>query len=191
MLNIATYFAKLKSWQIFLATGAPFIAQQIYVGSVISKWSGPLDIDEFDALFSQGYSLGLAVFFVVLIWLWSISAIANQKVPEEIRPSMKLYSYVVPYTFLYLAFAGFYFPQLMRVDDPAVPIGVIFPLHLVATVGMFYSLIFPAKNLVLAERGKTTPFSGYLWTLILLWLFPLGVWVVQPRLTRLLTESRR
>jgi hypothetical protein len=186
MPNIATYFARLKHWQLFLVTGVPFFGQQLYVASELSRWSSPPSMAEFDALFTKGIIVGSIVFSIVFTWFWSISTVANNKIPNDIRPSTKLYRFVVPFTLLYIVFAALYIPQLMRVEKGAVPVGVIFPLHLVATFGMFYAFIFPAKNLVIAERGQMTPFSGYLGTLFLLWLFPLGVWFIQPRLNRLL-----
>jgi hypothetical protein len=186
MASIVAYFGRLKHWQMFLVIGLPFFAQQFYVWSLMSKLSKPPDIVEFEYIFSRSFMIGIIVFAVILAWLWSISVIANGRISAEIRPSMKTYKYVVPYTFLYLGFAGYFFPRLLTVEKPSVWIGIIVPLHLLATIGVIYALIFPARNLVMAERGKRIQFSGYFLTLFLLWIFPVGVWFIQPRLNALL-----
>ena len=58
-------------------------------------------------------------------------------------------------------------------------------MHLVATFCMFYNLYFVAKSLKLVELQRPVGFYDYSGPLFLLWFFPAGIWVVQPRINRL------
>ena len=89
---------------------------------------------------------------------------------------------MLPYVIAYFLFATFYFPRPSNMQDPVVPLGLIFPLHLVAMFGMFYALIFCAKSLVMAERQQRVSFGDYVLPLFLIWFYPVGVWFIQPRL---------
>jgi hypothetical protein len=66
---------------------------------------------------------------------------------------------------------------------------VIFPLHLLAMFCMFYQLYFVSKNLVLAETGRPASFSDYAGLFLALWFFPIGIWIVQPRINRLIQKE--
>jgi hypothetical protein len=45
-----------------------------------------------------------------------------------------------------------------------------------------------SKSLVLAETGKPASFYDYAGPFFLLWFFPVGIWIVQPRVNRLYSE---
>jgi hypothetical protein len=66
--------------------------------------------------------------------------------------------------------------------------GFIFPFHLLAMYCMLYLLYFVSKNLVLAERGKPASFYDYSGPFFLLWFFPIGVWIIQPKVNPLYEE---
>src|SRR6266496_5324966 len=69
-------------------------------------------------------------------------------------------------------------------------LGVILPLHVFAMVCMFYLLYFVSKSLVLAETSKPASFYDYAGPFFLLWFFPVGIWIVQPRVNRLYSERK-
>jgi hypothetical protein len=75
------------------------------------------------------------------------------------------------------------------IPDAGVPIWVILPLHLACMVCIFYLLYFVSKNLLLVETGKQVSFYEYAGPFFLLWFFPIGVWIVQPKVNRLYAEK--
>jgi hypothetical protein len=88
-----------------------------------------------------------------------------------------------------LAYAALYFSGAMILlpssgEDP-IP-GVIVPLHLLAMFAIVYSMGFAARRLVTLERQQPARFSDYRTTFFLFWFFPIGVWIIQPRVNRLL-----
>jgi len=66
---------------------------------------------------------------------------------------------------------------------------LIFPLHLLAMFCLFYLLYFVSKSLVLAETCKPASFNEYAGLFFLIWVFPIGVWFIQPRINRQYAES--
>lgn len=179
MISLAEYIGRLKHWQVFAVTGLPFLAIQFHIQSLLSEG---LDVMHFEEVFTRMMLINIPIFAVFLFWLWSITVLANREIPSEFRPALRLYNFMLPYVIAYFLLATFHFPRPSTMQDPTVPIGLIIPLHLVATFGMFYALIFCAKNLVMAERQKRVSFSGYILSFFLLWFYPIGVWFIQPRL---------
>ena len=53
---------------------------------------------------------------------------------------------------------------------------------------MFYLLYFVSKSLVLAETDKTATFYDYAGPFFLMWFYPIGIWIIQPRINRLYSE---
>jgi len=66
---------------------------------------------------------------------------------------------------------------------------LILPLHLFVMICMFYLLYFVSKSLVMAETNKPASFCDYAGPFFLLWFFPVGIWIVQPRVNRLYSEK--
>jgi hypothetical protein len=69
-------------------------------------------------------------------------------------------------------------------------LALIFSLHVFAMICMFYLLYFVSKSLVLAETSKPASFYVYAGPFFLLWFFPVGIWIVQPRFNRLYSERK-
>ena len=55
---------------------------------------------------------------------------------------------------------------------------------------MFYNLYFVSKSLLIAETGKSATFSEYAGEFFLLWFYPIGVWLIQPRINRLYVKTQ-
>jgi hypothetical protein len=66
---------------------------------------------------------------------------------------------------------------------------LLIPAHLFTMVCLFYILYFASKSLVLATTNKPASFSGYASPFFLLWFFPIGIWILQPRVNRLYTQE--
>ena len=67
---------------------------------------------------------------------------------------------------------------------PAIFVPLFF-LHLLSMFGLFYSIYFTAKALKGAELQRRVTFSDYVGEFFLLWFFPVGIWIIQPRINKL------
>jgi hypothetical protein len=68
--------------------------------------------------------------------------------------------------------------------NPAI-FALIVPLHLFSMFCIFYCLYFNAKALKTVEWQRPVTFSDFAGEFFLIWFFPIGVWIIQPRLNKL------
>jgi hypothetical protein len=62
---------------------------------------------------------------------------------------------------------------------------VIVPLHLFSLFAIFYSMYFAAKTVKSVELQREVIFSDFIAEFFLIWFFPIGVWILQPKLNKL------
>ena len=139
------------------------------------------DIPKINLLFWSASELFELLF---LLWLWSMGSFLN----SIVHPALKLNTAFFRLTLIYPPLYVLGFMTSFQKQLPLLLV-VVIPLHLVAMFCMFYNLYFVSKSLVLAETGKSPSFYDYAGPFFLVWFFPIGVWVVQPRINRLFAEN--
>jgi hypothetical protein len=68
---------------------------------------------------------------------------------------------------------------------------IIMPLHLAAMLSSLYALIFAAKSLKSAELNRKATVSEYLGDFFLIWFFPIGIWILQPRIHMIIEKQNK
>jgi hypothetical protein len=179
-MSVADYFLRTKHWQIFLLLFGMFCV------------AGFVSFTEARTLSAKSLGIAGLLFWAVLglaqlllaVWLWSLGSFLTSIAPPTLRLSLGMFRFAIIYTPVYLfafnAFFGGFRPLL---------IAFVFPLHLLAMFCLVYSFYFVSKSLVSAEWGEPVSFSSYAGTLFLIWFFPIGVWIVQPRVNRLYADK--
>jgi hypothetical protein len=66
---------------------------------------------------------------------------------------------------------------------------IIMSLHFSAMLSIFYAMIFAAKTLKSAELNKEAKISDYLGDFFLIWFYPIGIWILQPRIHKLIKKE--
>lgn len=169
MSGFADYFLRAKAWQVFLLFFAVF---SMLVAVSLPGRGTPT---AFIALAAISESCLLA-------WLWSMGSFLSSITPQASRLNVRFFRLALVYPPLYIVA----FLTLFEHSLPALFL-VIIPLHLFAMFCVLYTLYFVSKSLVLAERGESSSFMG---PFFLIWFFPVGVWIIQPRVNRLYAEKR-
>ena len=67
-------------------------------------------------------------------------------------------------------------------------IGVIVPLHLFSMFCIFYSLYFVAKTFKTVELQRQVSFSDFAGEFFMIWFYPIGIWIVQPKINKMIEE---
>jgi hypothetical protein len=62
-------------------------------------------------------------------------------------------------------------------------------LHLAAMFSVMYSMLAAAKTIKSAEMNDKATVSDYLGDFFLIWFFPIGIWVIHPRIQKILSSS--
>lgn len=93
-----------------------------------------------------------------------------------------------PHTLFTISLMYFFVYNLLIDLSSFEPTSFFGIFHVVGLIGIIYGLYFVAKSLVTLEEGKILRFDRYLGTFFLCWFFPIGIWFIQPRIKKLLSE---
>ena len=171
MSVVADYLLRAKHWQIFVLLFGTFCvalsAESLGIVGLLS-W----------------VALALAE-ICFLFWLWSLGSFFGSIVPPALRLNKGLFLFALVYAPVYLFAFNVFFQDLRP-----LMLVFVFPLHLLAMFCMVYSFYFVSKSLMLAERGDSISFRNYAGLFFLIWFFPIGVWVVQPRANLLYADKK-
>jgi hypothetical protein len=183
MNGIAAPFLRAKHWQIFLLLcGAMFVGDAALMSPTAMTAQPAAQLWKISPLFAIMTVLCMVVF---LGWLWSMGSFLSSIVQPSLRLATGFFRFA-------LFFPAVYFAVFIAIFPGFTPsaFAIIIPLHLFAMFCMLYLLYFVSKNMVLAETGKSVSFYDYAGPFFLIWFFPIGIWIVQPRLNRLYAERR-
>jgi hypothetical protein len=181
MNKIAALFLRAKHWQIFLVLfGGMSVGQVAMIGSMATTAGAPEGIVRINPLIAVITGLLMSSF---LGWFWSMGSFLSSIVQPALKLKMGFFRFALFYAAIYLPV----FMVLFQSLNPTVS-AVIMPFHFFAMYCIFYLLYFVSKSLVLVETGKAASFYDYAGPFFLIWFFPIGVWIIQPRINRLYAD---
>jgi hypothetical protein len=190
-------FLKAKHWQLFVLTfGVPMIFQIFMMISAFSNFTldnGP------DPTFMMKYLIFLPFLMIIVMviqfgWMWSVGIGLQNKVPAPVKMNVKTFKIFLFIPIVYLLFIAGFIAFVMNGgfsgnDVPFEQMGSLFfiivPFHLLSMFSMFYSLYFIAKTLKTVETQREASFSDFAGEFFMIWFYPVGIWVVQPRINKL------
>ena len=178
------FFLTLKHWQFFVfACVLPFF---IDLTSFINYSIG--------AIYVFPLMMILFVFFF-FGWFYAVGTNLYPKLPAKAKMSLTRFKIFLFFPVFYiLAISVFLVVSMIPYSTSGGPIEpwiflLILPLHLFSMFCIFYCLYFIAKALKSVETQVSATFSDYLGDFFLIWFFPIGIWVIQPRINKLFDES--
>jgi len=173
------FLLRLKHWQLFLITWGIPIAINIY------SFSDPMFMVKL-------FPVMMIVFIIGIFgWIWAISTVLHKKLPAEVNLNVRqfkiLFSIPIMYTLAITFWMGyqFYFGSTRETSNMGLVIGIVAFFHLVSMVCILLGLRFAAKTMRSVELGRSARFSEYAGEFFLIWFSPIGFWILQPRLNKL------
>jgi hypothetical protein len=165
------YFLKMKHWELFLMFAIP----------TGMSWMFGL---AFDALVVA--AIGLFMLIMLSLWIYSVAIWCNSKLPISRQSSTLLFclSLVIPLVYV-LVYFFFYLPLLQTGGAPAKPPLWLLPMHMLSMLSLFYSFWFTSSKFKLLLDNEDSGFMIFSSTFFLLFIFPLGVWIIQPSVNQL------
>jgi hypothetical protein len=180
------FLLRLKHWQLFLITwGVPIIIN-------LATLSRPtLSIKLFPVM--------MIVFIIgILGWIWAISTQLHKKLPQHVNLNIRTFKIVfsIPIAYMLALTIWMMYQFYFRFPEGSSNIGTIIifvaVLHFASMVCVLIGLRFAAQTLRSVELGRLARFSDYATEFFLIWFSPIGFWILQPRLNRLMnSESLR
>lgn len=183
-------FLRLKHWQLFILVMGPIAIFQIVSFSSIMASGTP---DTIFTIFPLMMAIFLSLFFG---WFYALGVNLFQKLPEDSSMNLPRFKLFVIIPLIYMLFICFFIAGIFNNSgiQATVNPGIIFiilPVHLFSMFCMFYCLYFIAKSLKSVELQKEVTVSDYLGDFFLIWFFPIGIWVIQPRVNKIFDDSDR
>jgi hypothetical protein len=181
MVAVADFFLRAKHWQLFLLffiiPAFLGIAASVYTPTTFNSWKqlGP----------GAFICLGLMVLdtLCLLAWLLAIGWFLNSLQKPTVRLNLSFFRVASIYTPIYMLV----FFIVILTSEP--PMQIIFTLHLFAMFCIFYVFYFVARSLTIVNKGRQVLLGEYAEPLVLLLLYPIGVWRIQPRINQLYAQG--
>ena len=173
--NIMKFFFKIKHWQLF---GIFFAAS---ICTAITEMSEKKDY----IILIPDFIISFLLIFPFACWLYSLGINLHKKLPMSVKMNLKRFkiSFFVS-IFYMLCFGAFIF---IGIDFMHKIFGLIFIIHIFALYYLFYCFYFVAKSLKSIELQKEAIWSenDYALYFFSLCFFPIGIWVLQPKINKL------
>ena len=182
-------FLRAKHWQLFIFIFAiPFTLQWIFMSILYIK-NNP------DLVYKL-MPLCMIIFgFGFVAWFWSIATGLQSIIPPEIKMKTKKFKVLLCIPLIYIPIA-FNVMDLMPQGNFEVGDGkngglyvliiiAMIILHMISMFGILYSIYFVAKTFKTAELQRETRFADFAGELFLIYFFPIGIWVVQPKINKM------
>lgn len=154
--------------------------------------------NDIDLMLILSPALGLLYIIVFFGWLWAIGTKLHNKVLASRRSNLMVFKVVLLIPIIYVLGISIYISMhimgLVPNDSPPLffiknIIRDVFPLHMLSMFCLFYAFWNNAKTIKSIELQRPVSFSDFSEDIFLLWFFPIGIWIVQPRVNKIIEEN--
>ncbi len=178
------WFLKLKHWQLFLLIVGLQFFTILYI--VYRDFHAPFS--PFPGQLYQPYTV-VCLFPIAILgcWFYAVATRLYEKIPDELKRSLTRFK-------VFLIFAGTYIVlgwSLMvfnAIQAHMWLIALILPMHIFAMFCILYVFYYIARSLRTVELGRRVELSDYLGDFVLIWIFPIGIWIIQPKINKIFAE---
>lgn len=188
-------FLSAKHWHLFIPMFAiPFIIQTLMMQQMLGSFTDALEqpgappaLPEFTNLFMVNIGVTLLYMILFYAWLWSIGFGLQSKIPSTINMKLGKFKFAIIFPMIYMPILIYLISSIMTdpLDFNFGYFAVIIPVHFIAMICIFYTLYFAAKTIKTAEVKEELRFIDFVAEFLLLWVYPVGVWILQPRINAL------
>ena len=129
-------------------------------------------------------------------WQFSVATGLQKMVPSGVNMKVKKFKifffFPIVYITLILIFVSYVLTTINFSNPQAIDyrffmlFSLIIPIHLFSMFCIFYCLYFVAKTFKTAELQREVTFSDFVGEFFLIWFFPIGVWIIQPKINKII-----
>lgn len=136
-------------------------------------------------------AIGLFMMLVLFGWMLSVGAWSNRQLPESRRRSPLPCAVGLLLPIVYLLMYIFLYIPLLQQGAPSKPPLWMLPMHMFSMVGIFYGIWYTARQLKSLQENEDADFMIFSSTFFLLFIFPLGIWLIQPNVNQLYSSREQ
>jgi hypothetical protein len=165
---------KLKSWQTFgLIIIMPILL--IAIGAVLAK------ITEMKAL---GFLFAILAALTMMIsyygWIWATGIALFKQGIFNSKLNLNAFRFL-------FVFALFLFLIITPILEPILSVAGLFVIQITSLLSFLYCIYFISAVIRDLESKRNIKNSFMIIDFILIWILPIGIWFIQPRINRILT----
>lgn len=181
------FFLQLRNWQLFLLLVViPFVLNIAGTVMVFATKDPLLMLNLFPVY----------MIYIVLVffgWLYSVGSHLHRRLPATVSVSIRPFRILMLTAAAYITLIAFFAYKIPQSRQPFVMKPVLIPVlllsHVFAMFCIFYCLYFVARALKTVELQRKVTLGDYIGEFFLLWFFPAGVWIIQPRINKLFQKK--
>lgn len=200
------HFLKAKHWQLFIFIFAiPFLVPFFVMGSILKDVVALHEPDPVSILQNFMYFPVIIIIYISVMygWYWSVGVGLQNKVPSGVTLKVNRFKIFFFFPLFYLLVIGLIFFWIFTNIDNLFSSGpnpediyswigwvaLIIPFHLFTVFCTFYIFFFCAKTIKTAQLQREVTFGDFVGEFFLIWFFPIGVWILQPEINKLVNEQ--
>lgn len=196
-------FLRAKHWQLFIpAIAVPFVLMIAFaIIAVVTITSLEHNTDNTQEALWLFYLLPVILllsWFVQFAWSWTVVTQLSKLVPHHVRLPIGRFKFFFILPVIYFCCLPFYIVFVIntvtmeREEDllTAALLGlVVFIFHFFSIFCVLHTFFFVAKTVKSAELQRNPRFSNFVGDFFLIWIFPVGIWFIQPRINALIEKA--
>ena len=176
--KIMSAILKLKHWQIFLFLIGSIGLYVYFSGTHIDL--GFLTSKELKAIFGV---LGILIMF---LWILAIGLLTNKAPTNPYRFRKGLY--ILSIVLCIIGYSVLHITPLLIDKIPNLGL-MVSPLTPLTFFGIIYTFYNVSRSLKSLEVGRKVEFSECIIDALLLLVSPIGVWIIQPKINKIIKLS--
>ncbi|WP_298489453.1 hypothetical protein [uncultured Maribacter sp.] len=194
-------FLNAKHWQLFtLMFGIPILLQIVVMTTMFANIDSNGNPDQTGMLNMMKIFPIIMFLYVGLFfgWFWSIGIGLQKYIPDDINMKIKKFKifFLIPLAYILFllivigtTFYGFSSGSNAVGGIVGKMLFVVIPMHLLSMFCIFYSLYFVSKTIKTTELKRDVTFSEFAGEFFMIWFFPIGIWIIQPRINKIVSEE--
>ncbi|WP_343635993.1 hypothetical protein [Fluviicola sp.] len=196
-------FLRAKHWQLFVpAIVVPFVTMITFsiiaFFAIIRLEKNNDRPEDFLWMFYLMPVIFILCGFVQFGWSWSVLSKLSKLIPPHVRFPVRRVKLLFIVPILYFCLLPFYIIFIIKTityQDEAnlLTVAVLglffFLLHFFSIFCMLHTFFFVAKTVKSIELQRNPRFSNFVGDFFLIWIFPVGIWFIQPRINALVEKA--
>lgn len=180
-------FLKAKHWQLFLLTiGIPMTFQIVIIE--IGKNHNP----SFIINYMKFSPMMIIIMGVLFGWFWSIAIGLQNKVPKNVKMKVQKFKIFFFVPIGYILFDSIYMGGVMSgmMESGSEPSGGLIDrlVAIIVALCFLHSMYFVSKTFKTVELQRELKFGDFAREFFMIWLYPIGIWIVQPKINKMFEE---
>ncbi|MCH8904282.1 MAG: hypothetical protein IIA45_10250 [Bacteroidetes bacterium] len=198
-------FLKTKHWQVFAVTFGIIIFSLIlivtYQFSILENFEDPEVFIKFFETMRLAFFGWVLAAIALAAWYWSVGILYLKILPENLKLNARFWKFSIIFPLIFSLVMLYVIYELLGNVESIINgiegrdkeilqtwflryfgyLILLVPLGLFSLFCQFYNYYFLARVINSATKQKKVDFSEYAGDLILLWLWPIGIWLLQPK----------